>query len=233
GEVTAQPVALKWNNADLNYLLSILYPDLVLANRFAFSPPLEAIAALSGPINFKLYVSNPVSPTPSGAFSRTSPIGTGRPIRQTLLAESAPGCKDWASARKTLAECLLEDLHGVDRLCARYGVFSSLLCCPDWRLKSLLRGMQAMGRVDEPERWNRAYQLREVDEGCDLEARVEAYLLCAGLEEVGSCVGVVETVLGLGWEDRERMVVMYGEAGWFLRMAVCGRIIGGWRTRGD
>ncbi|KAF2463636.1 uncharacterized protein BDR25DRAFT_245180, partial [Lindgomyces ingoldianus] len=193
--------------------------DLILKDQLFFVPLLSDLANTPEPIHLQLFAKTPISTTPATAFSANAPIGTGRAISQTLLAESGTTCVSAASARQSLAANLLSDFDTVNSICAKYNMMAALYSLPDNRLESIECGMRGMTNVTESERWSRKWHLRDVDGDCELEARIEAYLLETGFEELREWIGCVEVGLGLGFDDRRCWADVYAAAGEFLKMA--------------
>lgn len=192
----------------------------MMANQLVFSPPLEALQHMQGPTHLQLFVHIPDQPIPAAAFSRHAPIGTGRPISKTLLAESDLKCEPPASARESLAKSLLSDRATVNSICAKYTVMGALYAYPQVQLESVGRGIRAMAAASDGERRDRLWQLQGVvDEMWDFEPRLETYLLEVGGGELDAWVRCVEVGLGLGKEDREMWADVYREAGRFLKGA--------------
>ncbi|KAF2734028.1 hypothetical protein EJ04DRAFT_409145, partial [Polyplosphaeria fusca] len=188
--------------------------DLVVTNQLCFAPSLEQISNIRGNVHLSLYArTNQV--VPATAYCRNLPIGTGRYASYDLLAISG-SCTSGPKARQALAKALLGDVASIHALCAKYQVMSMLYLQPDKQLKSLLRGMQLMANIRDSEHFGRIWQLRDVDHECEMEARLEAYLLGPGHEELGSWIACAECGVNLDASVRRAWELVYGNAAAFL-----------------
>ena len=205
-------------NSPIDYLLGIMYPDLVIQNRLVFSPPLGSLQHLSRPIRLQLFAYIPDQPVSPEAFGQDVSIGTGRSVSKVLLAESGDHCYSEAEARKSLANSMLRDYATVDAIYSKYNVMNALYLLPQASLESVLRGMRGMLTSSGREWCVRLWQLQNVvDHTCEFDLRLEAFLLKAGFAELGNWIACVEVGLRLGREEREAWAEVYGEAGAFLK----------------
>ncbi|KAF2878302.1 hypothetical protein BDV95DRAFT_600967 [Massariosphaeria phaeospora] len=220
--------AFEWTDADLNYLLSILYADQVIQKCLVFTPPLETLHTQPCPIHLQLHVRVPIQPVPAAAFGAHLPIGTGRPISRHLVAESAQNCTSAPRARKSLAASLLSSPCSIAVIITRYKLLAALYSIPDYALLSIKRGMRAMmgvselesESVSESERSARLRQMKGVvDDSWDFEPRMEKYLLEAGMDEVKEWIAWTETGAWLQAHVRAQWAVTYRECGEFLESA--------------
>ncbi|KAF2261630.1 hypothetical protein CC78DRAFT_535484, partial [Lojkania enalia] len=74
-----------------------------------------------------------------------------------------------------------------------------------------------MTKIDAMEKLGRTFQLKDVDEECGIEPRIEAYLLGSGFAELQGWIGCVEFGLELGLEERMVWSEVYRAAGEFLK----------------
>ncbi|KAF1938188.1 hypothetical protein EJ02DRAFT_355102, partial [Clathrospora elynae] len=208
------------------YLTSCLLPSDLIANRLIFTPPLEDLSSANHPIHLLLHKKMPVVPPPPEAFSKYAPIGTGRPKSRLLLAESSAECGNAAEARRSLAQVMLSNTRTVNDAVDRYNVLYTLHSIPTETLESVQRAMACMAHVTEYEWFDRLYQLRGivaedhavdgVDASCEVEARLEIYLLDGGRAELEGWVRSVDGALEMGEGDRRVYAGVYGEAATFL-----------------
>jgi hypothetical protein len=203
------------------FLLSCLFPDLLLTNDLFFSPPLEDLHAHSSPIHLRLSKKIPLVGPPPEAFSKHAPIGTGRPRSSILLAESDARCKTAEAARASLAYNILKNNAFAAYMLDRCSVLATLYTCSNDTLLSLYRGMVEMMGVSELEWFGRQEQLHgQVDGACTFEARIEVFLLGVGRLETEEWVGIVEFCMDMGERDRGVWAEVYGDAAAFLGQVV-------------
>ncbi|KAF2688808.1 hypothetical protein K458DRAFT_400933 [Lentithecium fluviatile CBS 122367] len=211
---------VEWTNANLNYLLSVLYPDQALANEFFFVPSLETLSQsdFTTPAGLALYQRLPVTPAPRSAYAATAPIGTGRPKPTTDLLATSRLSTTAASARQSLAARLIGDKSILNFMAAYYNLLAQLYVLPQPLLDSVHRGLKGMAQTSEPEWYARFVALRDagVDGSWGFEAQLEAFVLEAGFSELGRWMVVVENVRGLVREEREEWARIYFETGLFL-----------------
>jgi len=208
------------------YLLSILYPSLLLTDRLLFSPPLENLCTST---HIRLYQKTHSNPPPSEAYSAHAPIGTGRSYSRMLLADSGPRAT-LAQAQRALAHALLSDTAAVNHALNHFNVLSALYSLPTDTLRSVYSGVQLMARVSDVEwnaRWRHlrgwcdgGWRVQGVDERCGVEARLEVFFLSAGREGLRAWAERIGVVNGLGEGERRAWSGVYGEAAGFLARAV-------------
>lgn len=184
------------------------------------SPPLEDLEAISGPIHLQLYQRIQVAPAPAEAYSKDAPIGTGRPSSKLLLAESARGCKDAHAARKSLAQNMLGNGGTVWSMIHQYKILAEIYGTSKCTRESLLRGMLAMRRTSEYECVERYHQLcAGVDGTCDLEPKLEVFLLHAGRDELDVWIKHLTEALKRGEQELGGYGKEYTDAAAFLTKA--------------
>ncbi|KAF2118886.1 hypothetical protein BDV96DRAFT_643053 [Lophiotrema nucula] len=209
-ELELEPI--RWSIADLNYLISILYPDYVLKGHIHFAPPLQVLPD-HGAFNVILYTNTALPPSLQTNYHCPFPANF------SILAESGR-CTNPPQARQAIAAALLRDYETVNDLCAKYNVISSLLAMSTAKLQSVLRTVPLMQKIKEKERFGRSWQLKDVDETYDIGARLEAFLLEPGWIELSAWGKCVEYALSLEEKVRMGMGEVYGAVGEFLRRAV-------------
>ncbi|KAG9195489.1 hypothetical protein G6011_00610 [Alternaria panax] len=222
---TTEPV--NWNNRNLVYLLSVLKPEEVVADKLAFVPSLEVLEELTYPFNLQIHKKAASTRIHRYPYSKDAPIGTSRPHPRTLVAQSSRGCLSPELARRSLAENLLSDNELVDATIARYNALWAIHSTGVAVLESILRAICEMITVADDEWQGRLDQLcgmvagdytgQCVDGDCSVETRLEYYFLTTGkiaLEDWIRCVGAC---LGMD-SDKERAAhaEVYDEARSFL-----------------
>lgn len=213
--------AIEWTAADLNYLLSALYPDEMVANSIMFVPDLEALPAAGSPVRLQMFLRIPAAPVPREAYSANAPIGTGRPVGKVLAGDSGL-CVDVRTARRALAEDLLADRYAIQHAIGYYSLLRVFYSLSEASLRSVKHGIVGMARSGELEWYERLSQLQDarIDSSWPLEAKLEVMLLEGGRWGLGGWLGVVELGLGLTPEVRKSWAGVYAEANDFLKAAL-------------
>lgn len=110
----------------------------------------------------------------------------------------------------------------------KYNVLASLYSSSTSTLLSLQRGMIEMLGVENKDWVGRAEQLCGVVDGsCDLELRLEVYLLRVGRQETEALLTIVDVVRDMGERDKWLWAQVYGDAASFLEKCLWGVRVGG------
>ncbi|KAH7393025.1 hypothetical protein BKA66DRAFT_319209 [Pyrenochaeta sp. MPI-SDFR-AT-0127] len=195
-----------------------------------FSPSLEQLHTVTQPVHLRLFKKIPIEYPNSVACSRFAPIGTGRPHSYLLLAESDKHCKSAAAARCSLACALLSDKRMLGATIDKYYILATLHHLCTSTLLSIHRGLLFMSSISDIEWIERLYQLRGVVNGCnavegvnrscDVELRLETYMLGIGRAETDGWIQNVSVASSLDEEDRRGSAEVYTDAAAFLGKAL-------------
>jgi hypothetical protein len=218
---------IEWTNSDLNYLVHILYPEHIGTDSLFFVPELSSLDKVTGPVRLELCE---VTPVPIPAYSPDAPIGTGRPTRVNVAASDHSTSP--TLARRSLVKNLLqhEDVR-LHNITTYYNLLGAIYGMDSPGLDSVQRGMTAMAHVSDFEWYERLVQVTDagVDGSWGVEARLEAFLLICGREELDRWFVMVAIALRVVEKKREHFARMYREAAWFLEGVVRAFEGGGWR----
>lgn len=212
------------------YLLSCLLPDELLTDSLILSPPLDELDAATHAVPLQLFKKMAIVCPPPAAYSRYAPIGTGRPRSHLLLAESDKKPKSAADARRSLAYALLSNRRMVRDTIDTYNVLAALYRAPTPMLHGFYRSLLLMSSISNVEWIQRLSQLRGIVHGhyavkgvtvsCDVEPRLEIYLLQVGRGAIEGWIRDVVVASELGEKDRSIWAEVYADAARFLVRAV-------------
>lgn len=152
----------------------------------------------------------------ASAYSAMAPIGTGRPITKSLIAEATGG--DLPAARRALARKILSLGITLTYITTHHNFLSNLYRLPVATLSSVRRGIEGMSMVTETEWMGRLTQLKGVKADMPLwsEAGLEIFLLEDGLSNLTRWAQLVDMALALGQEDRNAWGDTHRHAAVFL-----------------